>query len=96
MTIQQGLDSLFPLNRFLFLPLSRSFFVRSFGTGSTFVPAMLFILSPKVPVHILHLGNIVSHVFEDLRKTKAPNTSHLDFEKSTVSEADVPMMMKLV
>jgi hypothetical protein len=29
--------------------------------------------SPKVPVHILHLGNIVNHVFEDLRKTKAPN-----------------------
>jgi hypothetical protein len=33
-----------------------------------------FIPSPKVPVHILHLGNIVNHVFEDLRKTKAPNT----------------------
>jgi hypothetical protein len=32
-----------------------------------------FIPSPKVPVHILHLGNIVNHVFEDLRKTKAPN-----------------------
>jgi hypothetical protein len=32
-----------------------------------------FIPSPKVPVHILHLGNIVSHVLEDLRKTKAPN-----------------------
>jgi hypothetical protein len=29
----------------------------------------------KVPVHILHLGNIVNHVFEDLRKTKAPNSS---------------------
>jgi hypothetical protein len=33
-----------------------------------------FIPSPKVPVHILHLGNIVNHVFEDLRKTKAPNS----------------------
>jgi hypothetical protein len=32
-----------------------------------------FISSLKVPVHILHLGNIVNHVFEDLRKTKAPN-----------------------
>jgi ribonuclease HI len=32
-----------------------------------------FIPSPKVPVHILYLGNIVNHVFEDLRKTKAPN-----------------------
>jgi hypothetical protein len=34
-----------------------------------------FIPSPKVPVHILHMGNIVNHVFEDLRKTKAPNSS---------------------
>jgi hypothetical protein len=34
-----------------------------------------FIPSPKVPVHILCLGNIVNHVFEDLRKTKAPNSS---------------------
>jgi hypothetical protein len=37
-----------------------------------------FILSPKVPVHILHLGNIVNHVFEDLRKTKAPNSSQVE------------------
>jgi hypothetical protein len=34
-----------------------------------------FIPSPKVPVHILCLGYIVNHVFEDLRKTKAPNTT---------------------
>jgi hypothetical protein len=33
-----------------------------------------FIPSPKVPVHILYMGNIVNRVFEDLRKTKAPNT----------------------
>jgi hypothetical protein len=26
-----------------------------------------FIPSPKVAVHILHLGNIVNHVFEDLK-----------------------------
>jgi hypothetical protein len=32
-----------------------------------------FIPSPKVPVHILCLGNIVNHVFEDLRRTKVPN-----------------------
>jgi hypothetical protein len=32
-----------------------------------------FVPSPKVPVHILHLGNIVNHVFEDLWKMKAPN-----------------------
>ena len=34
-----------------------------------------FILSPKVPVCVLHLRNIISHVFEDLRKTKTPNSS---------------------
>jgi hypothetical protein len=33
----------------------------------------IFIPSLKVLVHILHLGNIVNHVFEDLRETKAPN-----------------------
>jgi hypothetical protein len=35
-----------------------------------------FILSPKVPVCVLHLGNIISHVFVDLRKMKAPNSFH--------------------
>jgi hypothetical protein len=35
----------------------------------------IFIPSPKVPVHVLHLGNIVNHVFEDLQKMKAPNSS---------------------
>jgi hypothetical protein len=36
-----------------------------------------FIPSPKVLVYIyiLHLENIVNRVFEDLRKTKAPNSS---------------------
>jgi hypothetical protein len=33
-----------------------------------------FISSSKVLVHILHLGNVVNHVFEELRKTKAPNS----------------------
>jgi hypothetical protein len=33
-------------------------------------------MSPKVHVHILHLGNIVNHVFEDFRKTKAPTPSY--------------------
>jgi hypothetical protein len=36
-----------------------------------------FIPSPKVPVYILHLGNIVKHVFEDLQKTKAPNSDRI-------------------
>jgi hypothetical protein len=68
------------LGRFRFLLLSRSFPARSFGTGSTFVPTTLFHIvysftpSPNVPVHILYLGNIVNRVFEDLQKTKAPNS----------------------
>jgi hypothetical protein len=32
---------------------------------------------------------------EDYNTLIPSKTSHLDFEKSTVSEADVPMMMKL-
>jgi hypothetical protein len=37
-----------------------------------------FIPSLKVLVHILCLGNIVNHIFEDLRKTKAPNNTLSD------------------
>jgi hypothetical protein len=75
-TICRGLDSLFLLKSVPFsatepkLPcaqLRRWFRLRS-------DPALHivynFIPSPKVPVHILCLGNIVNHVFEDLRKTK--------------------------
>ena len=75
-TICWGLDSLFLLKSVPFsgtepkLPcaqLRRWFRLRS-------DPALHivynFIPSPKVPVHILCLGNIVNHVFEDLRKTK--------------------------
>jgi hypothetical protein len=36
-----------------------------------------FIPSPKVPVHILHLGNIVNHVFEDLRTIPQPSNNDL-------------------
>jgi hypothetical protein len=43
-TIYRGLDSLFLFKSVPFLLLSRSFLVRSFGAGSTFVPTMLFIL----------------------------------------------------
>ena len=39
-----GLNSLFSFKSVPFLLLSRSFFARSFGAGSTFVPTMLFIL----------------------------------------------------
>jgi hypothetical protein len=78
-TIYRGLDSLFLFKSVPFLLLSRSFLARSFGAGPDLRPdhafhiVNTFIPSPKIPVHILHLGNIVNHVFEDLRKTKAPN-----------------------
>jgi hypothetical protein len=78
-TICWGLDSLFLLKSVPFcgtepkLPcaqLWRWFSLRS-DPASHIVHS--FILSPKVPVCVLYLGNIISHVFEDLRKTKAPN-----------------------
>jgi hypothetical protein len=77
--ICRGLDSLFLLKSVPFsatepkLPcaqLQRRFNLRSdpaFHIVYSFIPCL------KVPVHILRLGNIVNHVFEDLRKTKAPN-----------------------
>jgi hypothetical protein len=35
---------------------------------------------PKVPVHILHLENIVKLCFEDLREPKAPNSSPSQYQ----------------
>jgi hypothetical protein len=78
--IYRGLDSLFLLKSVPFsatepkLPcaqLRRWFNLRS---DPAFHIMYRCIPCPKVPVHILHLGNIVNHVLEDLRKTKAPNT----------------------
>jgi hypothetical protein len=43
-TIYQGLKSLFLFKSVSFLLLSQSFLTHSFGTGSTFVPTVLFIL----------------------------------------------------
>jgi hypothetical protein len=79
-TIYRGLDSLFLLKSVPFsaielkLPCAqlRSWF--NLRPNPAFHIVYSFIPSPKVPVHILHLGNIVNHVFEDLRKMKAPNT----------------------
>jgi hypothetical protein len=77
--IYQGLDSLFLLKSVPFyaiepkLPcpqLRRWFDLRS---DPDFHIVYIFIPSPKVPVYILRLGNIVNHAFEDLRKMKAPN-----------------------
>jgi hypothetical protein len=79
-TICRGLDSLFLLKSVLFsatkpkLPcaqLRRWFNLRS---DPAFYIVYNFIPSLKVPVPTLCLGNIVNHVFEDLRKTKAPNS----------------------
>jgi hypothetical protein len=80
-TIYRGLNSLFLFKSVPFLLLSRSFLAHSFRTGSTFIPTMLFILwtAPSRFRRFLYIyytrGNIVNHVFEDLRKTKAPNSS---------------------
>jgi hypothetical protein len=84
-TIYQGLDNLFLLKSVSLSPtkpklpcaqLRRWFNLRS-------DPALHivynFIPSPKVPIHILCLGNIVNHVFEDLQKTKAPNSSRSQY-----------------
>jgi hypothetical protein len=53
-----------------------------------------FVPSPKVPVHIFHLGNIVNHVFEDLWKTKAPNKRKirtlLDMARTMLDEYKTP------
>jgi hypothetical protein len=83
-TICRGLESLFLLKSIPFsateskLPcaqLRRWFSLRS-------EPALhivySFVPSPKVPVHILCLGNIVNHVFEDLRKMKAPTGTQIE------------------
>jgi hypothetical protein len=79
--IYRGLKSLFLFKSVPFLLLSRSFLAHSFRTDSTFVPTMLFILwiassQDRRLLFIYYIwGNIVSHVFEDLRKTKASNSS---------------------
>jgi hypothetical protein len=84
-TIYRGLNGFSSLSQFLFLLLSRSFLAHSFGTGSTFVLILVSILCTASShvrrfLHIYYaLGNIVSHVFEDLRKTKAPNSSGFSF-----------------
>jgi hypothetical protein len=80
-TIYRGLNSLFLFKSVPFLLLSRSFLAHSFGTSSTFIPTILFILrtAPSRFRRFLYIyytwGNIVNHVFKDLWKTKAPNST---------------------
>jgi hypothetical protein len=79
--IYRGLDSLFLLKSVPFsttepkLPCSQLWRWFNLRFDPAFHIVYSFLPSPKVHVHILHLGNIVNHVFEDLRKTKAPNSS---------------------
>jgi hypothetical protein len=81
--ISRGLGSIFPFRSVPFsitaLALGRSFFIRSFGVDSSFswiAPFMSCTPSSQsrrfLWQYIIH-GKHVSRVFEDLRKTKAPN-----------------------
>jgi hypothetical protein len=80
-TICWGLDSLFLLKSVPFsgtepkLPCAQLRCWFSLRSDPTSHIVYSFILSSKVPICVSHLGNIVSHVFEDLQKTKAPNSS---------------------
>jgi hypothetical protein len=82
-----GLDSLFLLKLVPFsgteskLPCAQlwRWFSLRFDPASHIVYS--FILSPKVPICVLYLGNIISHVFEDLRRTKAPNIAFMKQSK---------------
>jgi hypothetical protein len=82
-TTQRGLDSLSPLSRFLFPPLSRSTPACSFGATSAFVSTMLFtscMVLARVRRYLFICytwKTLLNHVFEDLRKTKAPNSMHV-------------------
>jgi hypothetical protein len=80
-TIYQALDSLLLLKSVLFsatepkLPCAQLRRWFNLHSDPAFYIVYNFIPSSKVPVYILHLGNIVNHVFEDLWKTKASNSS---------------------
>jgi hypothetical protein len=78
-TICWGLDSLFLLKLVPFfgteskLPCAQLWRWFSLHSDPAFHIVYSFILSLKVHVCVLHLENIISCVFEDLQKTKAPN-----------------------
>jgi hypothetical protein len=80
-TICQGLDSFFLLKSVPFsagepkLPCTHLWRWFILCSDPAFHIVYSFIPSPKVPVHILCLGNIVNHIFEDLWKTKAPTVA---------------------
>jgi hypothetical protein len=78
--IHRGLNSLFP---FKSVPLSA--IMPKLPCAQLRLYAKLRILctsshcgydpNPKVPVHVYTPETLLNHVFEDLRKTKAPNSS---------------------
>jgi hypothetical protein len=82
-TIYRGLDNLFLLKLVPFsatepkLPCAQLRHWFNLRSDPAFHIVYNFIPSSTVPVHILRLGNIVNHVFEDLRKTKAPNSAEI-------------------
>jgi hypothetical protein len=70
-----------PLSRFLFLPLCRSSLARGFEAASSFVLFVLLtlymvLIRVRRYLFIYYTWEILSnHVFEDLRKTKAPTVA---------------------
>jgi hypothetical protein len=85
--IHRGLDSLFPFKLVsFFLSSCRSSLAHSFGSVPPFVSLVLLhivILTQVRRVQVLRYlflyytpETSLNHVFEDLRKSKAPNTNH--------------------
>jgi hypothetical protein len=91
---QRGLNSLFPFRSVPFPPLSRSSLARSFGATPAFVTTMFFTLCMLLTrvrryLFICHTWKtLLNHVFEDLRKTKAPNNQVLqsDLQKKVMEK----------
>jgi hypothetical protein len=78
--IHQGLNSLFPFKSFPFLLSCRSSPAHSFGSAPTFVFFVLLhtVVLIRVQKYLFMYytpETLLNHVFEDLRKTKAPNSS---------------------
>jgi hypothetical protein len=80
-TIYQGLNSFFLFKSVPFLLLSRSSLAHSFGTGSSFIPTMLFILciAPSRFRRFLYIyytwGNIVNHVLRTFERRRPPTVA---------------------
>jgi hypothetical protein len=79
--IHQGLDSLFLFKSVsFFLPTCRSSLAHDFGSAQTFVflvlrPTMALIQVRRYLLMYFTPKTLLNHVFEDLRKPKAPNNT---------------------